>query len=62
MTLGSLLSLFVCPEVADEADPGIEPTSAGVAHVGKLVGLCADRSVLSHLLPLFGCSDPLALC
>ena len=27
MTSGSLLSLFVCPEVADKADPGVKPTS-----------------------------------
>ena len=61
MTSGSLLGLFVCPEVADKADPGVEPTSAGVAHVSRLVGLCRNRSVLLRLLLYFGCSDPVAL-
>ena len=62
MTSGSLLSLFVRPEVADKADPGVEPASAGVAHVSRLVGLCRNRSVLSRLSLFFGCSDPVALC
>ena len=39
MTSGSLLSLFVCPEVADKANPGVEPASTGVARVNRLVGL-----------------------
>ena len=37
-------------------------TSAGVAHVSRLVGLCRNRSVLSRLSRFFGCSDPVALC
>ena len=39
----------MCPEVADKADLGVEPTSAGVAHVSRLVDLCRNRSVLSRL-------------
>lgn len=62
MTSGSLLSLFVCPEVADKADPGVKPTSAGVAHVSRLVGLCRNRSAFLRLSLFFGCSDPVALC
>ena len=61
MTTGSLLSLFVCPEVADETNMGVEPASAGVAQVVRLVGLCRGRSVLLRLLLFFGCSDPVAL-
>ena len=49
----------MCPEVADEADPGIELASPGVAHVGRLVGLCRGHSALSLF---FGCSVPVALC
>ena len=44
MTSGSSLSLFVCPEVADKANPGVEPASTGVAHVTSLV-LCPFASV-----------------
>ena len=40
----------MCPEVADEADPGIELASLGVAHVGRLVGLCRGHSALSAFL------------
>ena len=36
MTSESLPSLLVCPEVADKADPGVEPMSAGVAHPNTL--------------------------
>ena len=52
----------MCPEVADKADPGVEPTSTGVVHVSRFVGLCRNRSDLSRLLLFFGCSNPVALC
>jgi len=52
----------VCPEVADETNPGKESSPTGRAEVGRSCAISASGSFLVYCLLLVGLMGPAFLC